>query len=119
MHTLSPLQNSPRIAPLAVLPVFFTLAGRRAVAIGGGEPVTWKVELLAATGAHVDVYTEAPGEDLLALARRVLPAGSTALHARRQDFDENAPTLFAVGRCLASSHLSTATAAEPLTVASA
>lgn len=83
MHTLTPAQSNARIAPLAVLPVFFTLAGRRAVAIGGGEPVTWKVELLAATGAHVDVYTDAPGEELLALSQRPPAAGTIALHARQ------------------------------------
>lgn len=83
MHTFSPQQSSARIAPLAVLPVFLTLTGRRAVAIGGGEPVTWKVELLAATGANVDVYSEAPGDDLVALSRRQLPAGSITLHARQ------------------------------------
>lgn len=82
MHTFSPPRSSDRIAPLAVLPIFLTLTGRRAVAIGGGEPVTWKVELLAATGASVDVYSEAPGEDLVALSKRQLAAGSITLHAR-------------------------------------
>lgn len=56
MHIVSKPQNSVRIAPLAVLPVFFTLTGKRVVAIGGSEAATWKIELLAAAGADVDVF---------------------------------------------------------------
>jgi uroporphyrin-III C-methyltransferase / precorrin-2 dehydrogenase / sirohydrochlorin ferrochelatase len=47
-----------RIAPLAVLPVFFDLRGKRVVVVGGTEAAAWKIELLAAAGAHVDVYAE-------------------------------------------------------------
>jgi uroporphyrin-III C-methyltransferase / precorrin-2 dehydrogenase / sirohydrochlorin ferrochelatase len=48
--------DSSRIAPLAVLPVFFKLAGRRAVVAGHGEGAVWKAELLAAAGAVLDIY---------------------------------------------------------------
>jgi uroporphyrin-III C-methyltransferase/precorrin-2 dehydrogenase/sirohydrochlorin ferrochelatase len=58
MQTVSSPQNSARIAPLAVLPVFFDLRGKRVVVIGGSEPAAWKIELLAAAGARVDVYAE-------------------------------------------------------------
>lgn len=68
MQTVSPQPNSPRIAPLAVLPVFFDLRGKRVVVIGGTEPAAWKIELLAAAGAHVDVYAEEICEALAALA---------------------------------------------------
>ncbi|MVS97567.1 siroheme synthase CysG [Devosia marina] len=59
---------SKRIAELAVLPVFFDLRGKRVVVIGGGEPAAWKIELLAAAGAQVDVYAEDVCEELSALA---------------------------------------------------
>ncbi len=65
-----------RIAPLAVLPVFFDLRGKRVVVIGGTEPATWKIELLAAAGAHVDVYATKVCEDLHHLE------GDIALHCR-------------------------------------
>ncbi|WP_082903853.1 siroheme synthase [Devosia elaeis] len=68
MRTVSPQPNSPRIAPLAVLPVFFDLRGKRVVVIGGSEAAAWKTELLAAAGAHVDVYAEEICAELAALA---------------------------------------------------
>ena len=43
-------------APLATLPVFFKLSGRRCVVAGGGDGAAWKTELLASAGASVDVY---------------------------------------------------------------
>lgn len=58
MQIVSPQQNNSRIAPLAVLPVFFDLKGKRVVVIGGSEAATWKIELLAASGAEVEVYAE-------------------------------------------------------------
>jgi uroporphyrin-III C-methyltransferase/precorrin-2 dehydrogenase/sirohydrochlorin ferrochelatase len=46
------------MAALATLPVFFTLAGKRAVVAGGSAAAAWKAELLAAAGAEVHVYAE-------------------------------------------------------------
>ncbi|MBJ3785119.1 siroheme synthase CysG [Devosia sediminis] len=66
MQTVSS-QPSKRISELAVLPVFFDLRGKRAVVIGGDEPAAWKIELLAAAGAQVDVYAEKLCEELVAL----------------------------------------------------
>ncbi len=78
MHTVLPPPNSPaRIAPLSVLPVFFDLAGKRVVVIGGAEPAAWKIELLAAAGAMVDVYAEEVCE---ALATLVPVSGGVTLH---------------------------------------
>ena len=81
MHIVSPPPNRPRIAPLAVLPVFFELTDKRVIAIGGSEPATWKIELLAAAGAHVQVL--APVEDwcdeLIALAESGAVAGTISL----------------------------------------
>ena len=42
----------PRMEALARLPVFFALAGKRAVVAGGSAAAAWKAELLAAAGAR-------------------------------------------------------------------
>ncbi len=68
MQTVSSQPSNKRIAELAVLPVFFDLRGKRVVVIGGDEPAAWKIELLAAAGARVDVYAEDVCEELSALA---------------------------------------------------
>ena len=70
-----------RVAPLAVLPVFFDLAGKRVVAIGGSEAATWKIELLAAAGAHVQVLAPIAEwcDDLIALAETGAAAGTISL----------------------------------------
>lgn len=57
-----------RIAPLASLPVFFKLKGRKVVLAGASEAALWKAELLAATGASLDIYTTKP--DLFAALAR-------------------------------------------------
>ena len=44
------------MAPLAKLPVFWSLEGKRVVVAGGSDAAAWKVELLAACGAEVHVY---------------------------------------------------------------
>lgn len=44
--------------PLAKLPVFWALEGKRVVIAGGSDAAAWKAELLAACGAHVDVYAD-------------------------------------------------------------
>lgn len=52
-----------RLDPLAVLPIFLKLGGRRAVLAGRGAPLAWKAELIAAAGAEVCVFaTEADAE---------------------------------------------------------
>jgi uroporphyrin-III C-methyltransferase/precorrin-2 dehydrogenase/sirohydrochlorin ferrochelatase len=72
----------PRIAPLAVLPVFLELAGRRAIVVGGSDAAAWKAELLAAAGARVEVYTDAPGDALRGLLERGTGPGSLTLVTR-------------------------------------
>jgi uroporphyrin-III C-methyltransferase/precorrin-2 dehydrogenase/sirohydrochlorin ferrochelatase len=44
---------SARIAPLANLPLFHKLEGRKAVVVGASDGASWKAELLAAAGARV------------------------------------------------------------------
>lgn len=58
------LQNKSRnrtpraIDDLAVLPVFYKLAGRKVVLAGGTDAAAWKGDLLAASGAMVHVYAQ-------------------------------------------------------------
>jgi uroporphyrin-III C-methyltransferase / precorrin-2 dehydrogenase / sirohydrochlorin ferrochelatase len=82
MRQFEPPEPRPsRTRPLAVLPLFFDLNGRRAVATGSGEPLLWKAELLAAAGAKVDVFCRAPCAELAALAAAP-PAGRVEIIAR-------------------------------------
>ncbi|TCL65175.1 siroheme synthase CysG [Rhizobium sp. BK251] len=56
---LQPRNEAPaRMAPLAKLPVFWALEGKRVVVVGGSDASAWKAELLAACGAEVHVYAE-------------------------------------------------------------
>ena len=57
-----------RLAPLASVPVFLSLSGKRVVVAGEGAPVVWKAELMAAAGAQVVVYAPEPDPELEALA---------------------------------------------------
>jgi uroporphyrin-III C-methyltransferase/precorrin-2 dehydrogenase/sirohydrochlorin ferrochelatase len=56
------------MAPLARLPVFFALAGKRAVIAGGSAAAAWKAELFAAAGAAVEVYAAHPGDEMTEIA---------------------------------------------------
>ena len=67
--------------PLARLPVFLALDGRRAVVAGNGAGAAWKAELVSAAGADVDVYARNPCEELRALAADP-PRGPVVLHDR-------------------------------------
>ena len=59
-----------KLGALSKLPVFFDLAGRRAVLAGGSAGAAWKAELLAATGANVDVYAPEPSDEMRTLLAR-------------------------------------------------
>ena len=67
-----------RMQALATLPVFFKLAGKRAIVAGGSEPALWKAELLAAAGARVEVYADTLVDGFEALASEP-PNGSVKL----------------------------------------
>ena len=62
--------QTTRMGPLARLPAFFALEGKRAVVAGGSEPAAWKAELLSAAGARVEVFAVAPGEEMRGARRR-------------------------------------------------
>ncbi|MGV2981500.1 siroheme synthase CysG [Camelimonas sp. ID_303_24] len=72
-----------RLGPLAKLPVFHDLRGRRAVVAGGSSAAAWKAELLAAAGAHVEIYAPSTGEDMENLLRHGPADGSLTIHERR------------------------------------
>jgi len=59
MSQVRALQTTPaRIAPLATLPLFHKLEGRKVVVVGASPGALWKAELLAAAGADVLVLRD-------------------------------------------------------------
>lgn len=69
MNTRTPVEAQPgRMEPLARLPVFFALTGKRAVVAGGSAGAAWKAELLVAAGAIVEVYAADAGEEIREIA---------------------------------------------------
>ncbi|PJI43376.1 siroheme synthase CysG [Ferrovibrio sp.] len=78
-ETRSILPAPQRIGPLAKLPVFLDLQGRRVVVVGDTPAAAWKAELLAAAGA--DVVCIARGwraEDLTGATLVVIDAADAA-----------------------------------------
>ncbi len=90
--------DSPRMQLLARLPVFYALEGKRAVVVGGGAGAAWKAELLAAAGAHLEVFAPEPSAELSALAAAP-PGGSIRIHARAWQAEDLAGAALAVGGC--------------------
>jgi len=80
----------PRMETLARLPVFYALAGKRAVVAGGSAAAAWKAELLAAAGASVEVYAADPCDELLEMA-------GTAIHRRAIEAGDLAGAAMAIG----------------------
>jgi uroporphyrin-III C-methyltransferase/precorrin-2 dehydrogenase/sirohydrochlorin ferrochelatase len=89
---------SPRMEPLARLPVFLALEGRRAVVAGGTAAAAWKAELLSAAGATVEVYAAAPGEEMTALVAQA-PRGPIVIHRRDWAEADMAGAAIAIGGC--------------------
>ena len=71
-----------RIEALSVLPIFYRLEDKRAVLIGGTAAAAWKAELLAAAGAHVDIYAPNAGKEMLTLVSNGAAKGSLKLIPR-------------------------------------
>ncbi|MET1047966.1 MAG: siroheme synthase [Hyphomicrobium sp.] len=92
----TPNSVRPRIGELANLPVFFKLGGKRVVLVGGGEPALWKAELLAATGARVDVFAETFADGFRELASAP-PNGAINLVSRRWTLADLENAALAVG----------------------
>ncbi|WP_312990851.1 NAD(P)-dependent oxidoreductase [Rhizobium populisoli] len=71
------------MAPLAKLPVFWALEGKRVIVTGGSDAAAWKAELLAACGAEVHVYAQKLSEMFEVLIARPAehPGGRFIHHA--------------------------------------
>lgn len=95
--SLPPIETRPaRISALPALPVFLDLKGRRVVIAGSGDGAVWKVELIAAAGADVAVFTAEPAAELLALAAAP-PGGSITVTARAWTSADLAGAAIAIG----------------------
>jgi len=97
MMQVPPIDTRPaRLAPMPSLPVFFSLNGRRAIVAGNGDAALWKAEMLAAAGAHVEVYAEDAGDDLSTLGAGP-PAGRVDIVARSWQADDLQGAAIAIG----------------------
>lgn len=85
-----------RMQPLARLPLFFALQGKRVVIAGGTPAAAWKAELMSASGAAVVVYATVPCEELRALALAP-PEGSITVHERAWSTGDLAGAALAIG----------------------
>ncbi len=85
-----------RIGPLATLPVFLMLGGKRAVIAGGSAAAAWKAELLSAAGARVDVFAGEISAELRAVAADP-PGGTIAVHERAWTADDLNGAALAIG----------------------
>ena len=85
-----------RMEPLARLPVFFALEGRRALVAGGTPGAAWKAELLSAAGAEVAVCAADPCDHMMALAIDP-PRGALTIHRRNWAPEDLTGTAIAVG----------------------
>src|SRR5918999_231996 len=88
--------RTPRMQPLARLPIFVALAGRRVVLAGGTAAAAWKAELLSAAGADVDVLAASPSDEMLTLAADP-PGGAIVLHLRDWESRDFASAAIAIG----------------------
>ena len=80
-----PAETRPaRMAPLARLPVFLALDGKRVVVAGGSPAAAWKAELLSAAGARVEVYAADVSDEMLLVAGDP-PRGAVVVIRRRVD----------------------------------
>ena len=112
-----PAETSPvGFEPLAILPVFLKLNGRRAVLAGGNAGAAWKAKLLAAAGAIVDVCAPEPSDEMRS-APSEAAAGSILLHEREWRPDDLEGAVFAVAaletesECVAFRHAARAAGA--------
>jgi uroporphyrin-III C-methyltransferase/precorrin-2 dehydrogenase/sirohydrochlorin ferrochelatase len=99
---LPPRNEAPaRVEPLAKLPVFWALEGRRVVVAGGSDAAMWKAELLAACGARVDVYAPTFGAAFEALLARAPdhPAARLIPHYRCWTPSDLPGAMLAIGDC--------------------
>lgn len=87
-----------RVDPLAVLPVFLNLEGRRVLVAGGTAAAAWKAELLKACGAEVHVYALDLDEAFVPLLRAA-PRGRLLHHRAPWTPGNLAEMSLAIGDC--------------------
>src|SRR5262245_47969767 len=96
-NTRQPAETrAPRMDDLARLPVFFALEGKRVIVAGGGAGAAWKVELLSAAGARVDVYADARADEFADIAAHA-PRGPVTIHRRAWQPSDLTDAAMAVG----------------------
>ena len=89
----------PRMEPLARLPVFFALEGRRAVVAGGTHGAAWKAELLVGRGRRGRRSTRwSRATRCVALAIDP-PRGAVTIHRRDWQPGDFAGAAIAIGAC--------------------
>ncbi len=94
MTTRTPSEaRPPRMEALARLPVFYALAGKRAVVAGGNAAAAWKAELLAAAGARVEVYAADPSDEMIEIATQA----AITIHRRAMEPADFGGATMAVG----------------------
>ncbi len=92
-----PLEARPeRMAPLARLPVFLALDGKRCVLAGGSHAAAWKAELMSAAGARVEVYAEEISEEMSQVAADA-PRGEIVIIQRAWTPDDIRGAAVAIG----------------------
>jgi uroporphyrin-III C-methyltransferase / precorrin-2 dehydrogenase / sirohydrochlorin ferrochelatase len=75
-----------RIAPLASLPLFHKLRGRKVVVAGDGDGAVWKAELMLAAGADLHVFAPDAAESFTRVSLRTLEEtvdGAITIHRRQ------------------------------------
>src|SRR6185312_11547966 len=87
---------SPLMGPLARLPAFFSLGGKRALLAGGSAAAAWKAELLSAAGAKVDVFAAEACEEMIQLAAEP-PLGAITINQREWTPEDFRDTAIAIG----------------------
>jgi len=94
-------QRPQRMGDLATLPVFFDLKNKRVVMAGGSDGAGWKAELLAASGAGVDLYCPAEelGEEMRTVLGLAFPDGAILHHDRPWSLDIFDGAALAVADC--------------------
>ncbi len=94
MSTRTPSDaRTPRMEPLARLPVFYALNDKRAVVAGGNAAAAWKAELLAAAGARVEVYAGDISDEM----REAASQTTITIHPRAIDTRDLADAAMAIG----------------------
>jgi uroporphyrin-III C-methyltransferase/precorrin-2 dehydrogenase/sirohydrochlorin ferrochelatase len=92
-----PSETRPgRMQPLARLPVFFALEGKRVLLAGGSPAAAWKAELMSAAGARVEVYAREICDEL----RRLIderPRGEIVLCGSAWTLGDFEDAVFAIG----------------------